>query len=179
MSDSIKIKKEKRKTISIPVGDYGTSNFGTFDSDLIQKLDHRHSFTEKQSKSVGEDIEQIIEDDPKSKDVLEQILHSKDISRRPLENKKQMSLWELRYRKNLAKSGHTGTLTVPKDLKAKYNSKSLRLDRDNKQIHQIQNICVSYSESFRRYHFLTHTSLLLALLDFTRPPFNFCFIFFF
>ena len=40
-------------------------------------------------------------------------------------NKKQMSLWELRYRKNLAKSGHTGTLTVPKDLKAKYNSKSL------------------------------------------------------
>jgi len=45
-NDSFKIKKDIRKTISIPV-DNGTSNFGTFDSDLIQKLDHRHSFTEK------------------------------------------------------------------------------------------------------------------------------------
>ena len=28
-----------------------------------------------------------------------------------------MSLWELRYRKNLTALGKTGTLTVPKDLK--------------------------------------------------------------
>ena len=81
-------------------------------------------------------------------DGLNEILNSKDISRRPLEeriepevkpevetgknpikNKKPMSLWELRYRKNLAALGKTGTLTVPKDLKAKYNSKSYVLHR--------------------------------------------------
>ena len=84
-----------RKTISVPIG-YTPAQFKTFDSELIQKLDQRHSISDRHNFGNFRSnfrSNQLIQDEKEEMekkshdDGLNEILNSKDISRRPLEER--------------------------------------------------------------------------------------------